>query len=120
MYNEFEKWIETIFNQELPGKIKAINFNLYGENNNSWSLEMVGTENFDLYEEDWACDEIFDTRDNPLRWEEQAAWEDILEEISGILLTYMEKGQYADKIKTYQGVGVGFVDGDIKLIYVKQ
>jgi shikimate kinase len=117
MYNKFERWIENILNQELSTDIIAINFNLYEEENDVWSLELVGTASFDTDDDDWACDETFDTRETPLRWEEKATWEDILVHISSIIIKYLEKGQYAEKLKTYQGVGIGFVDGDIKLLY---
>ncbi len=117
MYNKFERWIGNILSQELPTDILAIIFNLYEEENNVWSLELVGTASFDTDDDDWACDEMFNTRETPLRWEQKAIWEEILVNISSIITKYLEKGQYAEKLKIYQGVGIGFVDGDINLIY---
>lgn len=37
----------------------AVNFNLYENGNNQWSMELVGTSNFDAEYSDWACDEVF-------------------------------------------------------------
>lgn len=119
MYNEIERWIDNILSKELPSEIRALNFNLYEEENDLWSMELVGTSSFDLIDEDWACDEIFDTREVPIRWEQIAPWEEVLEEMSGLINQYLEKGKYAEKIKAYQGVGIGFVDGDLKLLYIK-
>lgn len=117
MYNNFEKWIEHILNQELPSGIIALNFNLYEEGFDVWSMELVGTSSFDKDDKDWACDEIFNTRDAQLKWEQKSRWEVILEEISSIISEYLEKGQCSEKLKAYEGIGIGFVDGDIKLLY---
>ena len=119
MYNTFEKWIEHILKQELPSGIIALNFNLYEEGCDTWSMELVGTSSFDKDDEDWACDEIFNTREALLKWEQKTTWEVILEETSCIINEYLEKGQYSEKMKAYEGIGIGFVDGDIKLLYFK-
>lgn len=38
------------------------------------------------------------------------------------IMKYIKKfcGRYAEKLKMYQGIGVGFVDGDIEIIYQKE
>lgn len=119
MYRKIEKWLNEIISAELPEEIVALNFNLYQDSDNEWSLELVGTESFDKEDEDWTCDEIFTTRDNTLAWSEEAEWEEILEEIIENLKEYLERGKYADLLKEYQGIGVGFVDGDIEILYFK-
>jgi len=101
----------------LPNEIIAINFNLYEDGNDNWSLELVGTESFDEDDEDWACDEVFDTRDTPLTWQKKAGWSEILDEMKKVIELYLEKGQYSDVLKSYQGIGVGFVDGNLEIVY---
>lgn len=117
MYKTFEKWINDISNQTLPSNIKAIIFHLYEHENDNWSLELAGTKSFDENDEDWACDEVFDTRKNPLIWEQKASWENILAHVADIVKKYLENGKYKEKLKAYQAIGVGFVDGDIEIIY---
>lgn len=114
-----EKWIDSIFETTIPDEVIAIAFNLYEDGDNQWSIEMIGSGSFDAEDPDWACDEVFDTRDNMQSWVQDAAWEEILEEVIAKIQKYIETGKYAEQIKSYAGVGVGFVDGDITIIHRK-
>lgn len=112
-----EKWIDNVFENTLPEQVIAIAFNLYEDENNQWSIEMVGTSSFDAEDADWACDEVFDTRDDLQSWTQESKWEEILQEVTCKIKRYIETGRYSEKLKSYQGVGVGFVDGDITIVY---
>ena len=116
---DFFEWLDLILKNELNSEIKAINFNLYEDTDNKWSVELVGTFSFDKDNDDWACDEVFDTRDNTLSWVQDTTWEDVLQEAIGKIQKYIEVGKYAEQMRTYSGVGVGFVDGDITIVYQK-
>ncbi len=121
MYNKIETWINNIAIQEIPEEVIAFNFNLYEDTDNTWSMELVGTESFDEEDPDWACDEVtdFGTRDNPLAWQKDASWDEVLEEIIGALKMYLDLGGFANVLKNSNGVGVGFVDGDIEILHAK-
>ena len=84
-------WLDEVLEQSVPEEVVAFCFNLYEDGDNSWSMELVGTASFDEEDMDWACDEVtdFGTREVPF----------------GVL-------------KEKNGVGVGFVDGDIEIIYM--
>lgn len=112
-----EKWIDRVLEHNLPEQTTAITFNLYENENNQWSIEMVGTGSFDIEDSDWACDEVFDTRDDLQLWTQESKWEVILQEAADEIKEYLEKGKYSEKLKGYEGVGVGFVDGDITIVY---
>lgn len=114
---EIEKWMESIFENALPKEIVAIAFNLYDDGDNQWSIEMVGSSSFDPEDSDWACDEVFDTRDKPYSWEQDAEWEEVLQEAADCIKNYIETGKYSEQLKAYKGIGVGFVDGDINIVY---
>ena len=115
----FEEWLDFVLGMPLPDDIAAVNFNLYEQEGNIWSIEFAGTEGFDPQDADWACEEGFVTREAPFSWEEEADWEQILTEMSERLQIYLENGRYAEKLKAYAGVGIGFVDGDINILYHK-
>lgn len=125
MYKQVEMWLNSILQQAVPAEAVGLNFNLYEDfepdGEKSWSMELVGTGSFDEEDEDWACDEVcdFGTRETPFCWRENAEWEVILEKIVPILRKYLSEGLFADKLKQYDGVGVGFVDGNIEILYVK-
>lgn len=68
---------------------------------------------------DWACDEVFDTRNDLQSWTQESNWEKILQDTIEQVKEYLNRGKYSEKLKSYQGVGVGFVDGDITVVYQK-
>ena len=66
MKKDVANWIDSILNTDIPDNIVAFCFNLYEEDEGNYSMELVGTDWFDLEDEDWACNEItdFDSREN--------------------------------------------------------
>jgi len=121
MYERFEEWLDNALQRELPENMAAFNFNIYEDGDNMWSVELVGTETFNVSDQDWACDEIFtENRDEPFEWEEDAKWEIIQEEVACWITEYLENGDNADILKKYEAVGLGFVDGDIELMYIRE
>ncbi|MEF9983521.1 MAG: hypothetical protein RR806_00465 [Oscillospiraceae bacterium] len=113
------EWLDTILNSEIPENIVALNFNLYDDGDFNWSIELIGTSRFDLKDDDWACDEAFDfgTRENPLSWQQECEWETILNSAVETISDYLIDGKYSALMKTFKGIGVGFVDGEIEIIH---
>lgn len=54
-----------------------------------------------------------------MEWKREADWNEVLDEIIPILRQYLQDGRYAGVLKSYEGVGAGFVDGDIEILYSK-
>lgn len=122
MYNKVEKWLDEVFAKTSEENITAVAFNLYeDEPNTEWSMEVVGTGSFDMEDDDWACDEVtdFGTRDVPFSWKENADWSEIFSKMSAVVSEYLQKGKYAGKLKSYNGIAIGFVDGDLEILYFK-
>ncbi|MDE6642268.1 MAG: hypothetical protein K2K63_17295 [Acetatifactor sp.] len=123
MYCKIETWLNNVLEykipSQIPSSIRAFCFNLYEGGNGNWSMELVGTESFDPNDEDWACDEItdFGTRKEPLSWEKETGWSEVLSEVSSALKHYLENGLYADILKSRMGVAVGFTDGNLEILY---
>ena len=82
-------------NTELPKDVVAFCFNLYDDGNGQWAVELVGTSSFDKDDSDWACNEVFDTRNNPLKWKSKELWKKVLSSIRSHLETYLKNGKYA-------------------------
>ena len=118
MYNEFEAWLDSALDTELSEDIAAFNFNLYEDGDDLWSIELIGASRFDAEDPDWACDEVFTNREEPLSWSAETNWESVLETMTVYVEKYLEEGKYADVLKSYDAVGIGFVDGDITIVYV--
>ena len=117
---EFTNWLNGVLTNEFPEDMVAVNFNLYEDGEEEWSVEFVGTSSFDEEDPDWACDEVFTTRENPYSFEKGAEWEVILDEVTSWIIEYLNNEEDAAKLKAYQGIGVGFVDGDILILNQKE
>ena len=118
MYNEFEAWLDAALEADLPEDIAAFNFNLYEDGDNLWSIELIGAPSFDPEDPDWACDEIFTNREDPLSWSAEVDWQDIQETMTQYVEKYLIEGAGASILKNSEAVGIGFVDGDITIVYV--
>ena len=121
MYPEIAGWLDSVLSRNISEDVTAFGFNLYEDEGDQWSMELVGTSRFDAEDEDWCCDEItdFGTREDPFTWEQKAEWEEILAEIILYLRDYLKSGRYAHVLKDRMGVGVGFVDGNVEIVYRK-
>ncbi len=116
--SSFYNWLEDAL-KKLPGNVEAIHFNLYEDSDNKWSVELVGTSTFDENNSDWACNEVYTTRDNPYVLTKKSEWKAIENLFTTFLLNYLERGKYAHILKECRGIGIGFVDGDLSILYKK-
>ena len=117
--DKLSNWLDSILKESIPENVIAFGFNLYEDEDNHWSIELVGTNRFDIEDEDWCCDEItdFGTRENSFTWKQDTTWNKILEDVISYLKEYLNIGKYANVLKDKMGIGVGFVDGDLEIIY---
>lgn len=117
--NRVSQWLDNILTQHISNDIVAFCFNLYDDGDDKWSMELVGTDRFDIDDADWPCNELtdFSTRKKPLVWHKETDWEKVLAEMVTVLRNYLESGKYAEVLKSKVGVGIGFVDGDVKILY---
>jgi hypothetical protein len=116
--SSFYNWLEDTL-KKLPGNVEAIHFNLYEDSDNKWSVELVGTSTFDENNSDWACSEIYTTRETPYVLRKKSDWKAIENLFTTFLLNYLERGKYAHILKECRGIGIGFVDGDLSILYKK-
>lgn len=115
----FFGWLDAVLAGGLPVGIKAINFNLYDDGGGKWSVELVGTSAFDESSSDWACHEVYTTRDMPFVLMKESDWKTVESLFVSLLKKYLDGGKYASALKKYRAVGVGFVDGDLHILYKK-
>ncbi len=113
----FFEWLDAVLKDELPSEVKAINFNLYEDTENTWSIELVGTSEFDENDDDWACCEVFSTRENPFVIEQEGDWQTVEEIFEEWISDYLANGKLSKKMKQNEAVGIGFVDGDLTILF---
>jgi shikimate kinase len=119
MYNKVSEWIDGVLSAGVPDEAVAFCFNLYENDEYYWSMELIGAGRFDPDDQDWACDEVtdFNSRESLFTFQAECEWDEALQTMIDILKKYLNDGKYADLLKSREGVGVGFVDGDIEIIY---
>lgn len=120
MYSKFEKWLDKIFGENMPLPGIAINFNLYEDDDSQWSIQIISSAEFDEENPDWCCDEEFSSGEDLFTWKHDTGWEEILDISCEMIRKYLSEGKYADEIKNYDGIAVGFVDGDLEILYTKE
>ncbi len=114
--NKFTEWLDDELSRLNKSAI-AFNVNIY-ENIEGYSAELVATSTFNEENEDWACDEIYSSRNNGIEFCFSAKnWKAALKFIQLELKEYLRSGKFADILIGSQAVACGFVDGDLSLIY---
>ena len=119
-YIEFNSWADRVLTKHTSSSVVAYNFNLY-EHANEFAIQLVGARSFDVTGEDWPCDEIFSSGEDLFYLPRSIVgdrWENGLEAAKSLVKNYLQHGTQAVLLKSSQGVGVGFVDGDIELAYL--
>jgi hypothetical protein len=118
----FSEWLNKILDIGLPDSIIALNFNLYEGAEQTYDIQLIGSDEFDENDSDWACNEIFTTGENLCyisRTNDIANWENGFVAIKEIINEYLTKGKYANYLKNFKAIGAGFVDGDLEILHIK-
>ena len=116
----FSNWLNQVLEKNIPTGIKAFNFNLYEGTEDTYDIELIGSDEFDEEDPDWACTDFFTTGENLCfikRTSEIQDWEEGQNYITLLIKRYLEEGVYKHILKSVDAIGIGFVDGDIEIIY---
>ena len=120
--NLFE-WIDEALSDSLPQGTAAFHFNLY-EGTESVHVQLTGTDSFEpgeVPERDyWPGSETFTTGERIFEIPFVVAgadWEEWLATCISLLRSYIATGRRSDVLRSSLGVGVGFVDGDMHILW---
>jgi hypothetical protein len=122
--DQLANWLERTLTDEIPINVKAFSFNLYEPafvDDTQFGIELIGANEFDLSNSDWACEETWEAKPRGLNIPivfSGETWEECLEKITVLILEELSKDTFVSRVlKSRQGIGVGFVDGDINVIW---
>lgn len=119
-YTLLSNWLNRILSAKLPENIVAFNFNLYEGVDETYHIHLIGSEEFDEDDEDWACTSYYSSEEDICyikRTKDIEHWDKGLEHIERLLKQYLNDGEKAFILKDSKAIGVGFVDGNISIIY---
>lgn len=115
-FERFCEWLDGELEKELPARSSGVYFSLTEGNEDGFDIIMCFTEYFDKEDEDWACDVIEEFGFFTVSTNGECRWEDILVWSGKWLKKYLQKGKQKKILKSFAGIGVGFDDGDVKII----
>jgi hypothetical protein len=116
----FSNWVNQVLEQDVPKGIKAFNFNLYEGEEKTYDIQLIGSDEFYEDDSDWACTDYFTSGEQICyikRTEEIEGWEQGLSYITMLVKRYLDEGENAQILKKSPVIGIGFVDGDIDILY---
>lgn len=122
IYIAFAKWLDSLLEIDMPKNTKAFNFNLYEEEDNTYGIQLIASDKFDENDHgEWACSETWSSQEDVFYIdhsdETDCKPEDGMAFISSLIKEYIRNGKYSGKLTNYQAIGIGFVDGDLKILF---
>lgn len=117
-------WLEQALQSPLPDAVVGLAFNL-GEgaagDDAGFCIELVGTDRFDAGDSDWPCDEIWAPPQREIELPYALTgqrWEECLVKVRDLLLQALAAPRFGPRLTAQvQGIGLGFVDGDLLLLW---
>ena len=114
---DFLGWLDRQLSVEIPAHLIAFSINVY---ESPFFVEIVGSNEFDAEDEDWACNEDWIPKVRCIEVSNDlfgSSWEVAEQNIVNMARGYF-KSDYAnvDKLKQAKAFAVGFVDGNLNLI----
>ena len=121
---EFKNWLQLGLQPDLPDEIEAFSFNLFEPalvDGVKFGVELIAAGEFDENDSDWACDEVWEPVQRqlhiPLEYSGES-WEECLEKMKKLITYTLQDNQdFVSKLKIGKGIGVGFVDGDLEIVW---
>jgi hypothetical protein len=116
-------WLASALAQEVPESVVAFSFNLFELEtaDAKYGIELVGADEFDPDDSDWACGEAWVASPRSISIPNAFAngdWDDCLRDAKRLLSKILgESSAPAAKLKEAKAVAIGFVDGDLELIW---
>lgn len=117
MNTNFSTWLDGILENTYFEDVKAFNFNLYEtEDEHKFDIQIIGSPVYDKNNTDWACEEIFTSGENVFCVYAED-WITCLETSSELVKDYLKSGKFRNVLTKTLAVSVGFVDGDLSVLY---
>jgi len=111
----FATWINDLLSGAMPDNIIAYCFNLYEtELDTQFDVQLIGTECFDLDNDDWACNAVYSSGENLFSFQAKD-WEDALDVFGKELARYLRSDNCFMVLKKSH-MAYGFVDGDLQYV----
>ncbi|HOO06183.1 MAG: hypothetical protein II762_00285 [Ruminococcus sp.] len=127
VYEHFAAWLDALLeNNDMPEETKAFNFNIYEDRSETgeplYTIQLIAAGAFDPEDKDgeWACEEVWSSEEDLFALdfsdEENVDEKRVVSVFSQLCSEYLEKGTHRSTLLSAEGIGIGFVDGDLELL----
>lgn len=116
---EFFAWVDEALARPMPNSTAAFHFNLY-QGTRPVHVQIMGTNSFEDGEQYWPGDRTFSTGEDVFHVPFESAgaeWTEWLETLKQLVSDYIASGRRSDVLRLSKGVGIGFVDGDMYVLW---
>ncbi|TQK11052.1 hypothetical protein [Herbaspirillum sp. SJZ107] len=119
---DFKAWLIGSASTAVPASVRAFSFNLceLDDDGSPFGVELIGSSEFDIEDLDWACDEVWAAAPRMLEIPvafSSHSWELCLARVKQLVVAAIDEDDAGEVFKTREGVAVGFVDGDLDLVW---
>lgn len=115
----FSDWVSDVL-VDIPEETVAFVFNIY-EENDVYMIDITGTSVFDPNKDEWTDEINWDSGEELFiipKEKFDGDWEDIHDALAEALEALIEvKGELSDALCDSDGVAIGFIDGDLEIIW---
>jgi len=119
---DFKTWLMDSVSTAIPASVRAFSFNLceLDDDFSPFGVELIGSIRFDIEDSDWACDEVWAATPRmleiPIAFSSRS-WEACLAGVKRLVVAAIDEDGAGEVFKAREGVAVGFVDGDLDLVW---
>ena len=122
--SSFRAWLKDVLAEPVPKEVVAFSFNLFesaGVDGVNFGVKLVGAPDFDPDNSDWACDEVWEvnprTLDIPVVFS-GTEWDASLKRMTSLIQSVLDSNSpESNTLKSRNAVVVGFVDGDLDVVW---
>ena len=120
----FNGWLSEALVVEPPAAVVAFTFNLFEPATKGaykFGLELVGASSFDPENSDWACNEVWEPPVRHLLIPQSFSgkqWPECLARVQLLVERRLQsKDSVSQRLRSRRAVAVGFVDGDLHIMW---
>jgi hypothetical protein len=121
---EFINWLNASMIENIPKTVQGFHFNLFepaNEPNVNFGIDLIGSNSFNNDDPDWPCNEIWEPEQRYLLIPATYTgddWYECLKRMKVLIGRCLETdSESIRKLKSVKGIGLGFVDGDIEILW---
>lgn len=119
---EFAAWVDRVLDQHDLSPVVAYNFNLY-EHEDETAIQLVGATSYDPENEDWACNTYYSSGEDLFILPHSLTgrdWQEALRFAIRLVEEYLRRSTVPPSLKTCRAITVGFVAGNLEIVYSRR